>query len=65
MCWFKVVVKGTLGYAGMPHNLPRFRSSIVPAAKVILELEEWLRERDEDRQRSLQRDEERLKVFGG
>jgi acetylornithine deacetylase/succinyl-diaminopimelate desuccinylase-like protein len=42
LCWFKVVVKGTLGYAGMPHNLPRFRSSIVPAAKVILELEEWL-----------------------
>jgi acetylornithine deacetylase/succinyl-diaminopimelate desuccinylase-like protein len=42
LCWFKVAVKGTLGYAGMPHNLPRFRSSIVPAAKVILELEEWL-----------------------
>ena len=42
LCWFKVAVKGTLGYAGMPHNLPRFRSSIVPAAKLILELEEWL-----------------------
>src|SRR5215470_3847106 len=42
LCWFKVSVKGTLGYAGMPHGLPRFRSSIVPAAKVILELEEWL-----------------------
>jgi acetylornithine deacetylase/succinyl-diaminopimelate desuccinylase-like protein len=42
LCWFKVAVKGTLGYAGMPHNLARFRSSIVPAAKVILELEEWL-----------------------
>jgi acetylornithine deacetylase/succinyl-diaminopimelate desuccinylase-like protein len=42
LCWFKISVKGTLGYAGMPHGLPRFRSSIVPAAKVILELEEWL-----------------------
>jgi len=42
LCWFKVTVKGTLGYAGMPHNLPRFRSSIVPAAKIILALEDWL-----------------------
>jgi acetylornithine deacetylase/succinyl-diaminopimelate desuccinylase-like protein len=42
LCWFKVSVKGTLGYAGMPRGLPRFRSSIVPAAKVILELEDWL-----------------------
>ena len=42
LCWFKISVKGTLGYAGMPHGLPRFRSSIVPAAKVILELEDWL-----------------------
>jgi acetylornithine deacetylase/succinyl-diaminopimelate desuccinylase-like protein len=42
LCWFKISVRGTLGYAGMPHGLPRFRSSIVPAAKVILELEDWL-----------------------
>jgi acetylornithine deacetylase/succinyl-diaminopimelate desuccinylase-like protein len=42
LCWFKVSVKGTLGYAGMPHGLPRFRSSIVPAAKIILELADWL-----------------------
>jgi acetylornithine deacetylase/succinyl-diaminopimelate desuccinylase-like protein len=42
LCWFKVSVKGTLGYAGMPHGLPRFRGSIVPAAKVILALAEWL-----------------------
>jgi len=42
LTWFKVSVKGTLGYAGMPYGLPRFRSSIVPAAKVILELDEWL-----------------------
>lgn len=42
MCWFKVTVKGTLGYSGIPRGTPGFRSSIVPAAKVILELEEWL-----------------------
>ena len=42
LCWFKVLVRGTLGYAGMPHGNPRFRSSIVPAAKVILELADWL-----------------------
>lgn len=42
LCWFKVSVKGTMGYAGMPRGRPGFRSSIVPAARVILELEEWL-----------------------
>jgi len=42
LCWFKVAVRGTLGYAGMPHGNARFRSSIVPAAQVILALEEWL-----------------------
>jgi acetylornithine deacetylase/succinyl-diaminopimelate desuccinylase-like protein len=42
LCWFRVAVKGNLGYAGMPHNLARFRSSIVPAAKLILELDAWL-----------------------
>jgi acetylornithine deacetylase/succinyl-diaminopimelate desuccinylase-like protein len=42
LCWFKVSVRGTLGYAGMPHGLARFRSSIVPAATVILELADWL-----------------------
>jgi acetylornithine deacetylase/succinyl-diaminopimelate desuccinylase-like protein len=42
LCWFKLSVKGTLGYAGMPHGNQRFRSSIVPAAKLILELEDWL-----------------------
>ena len=42
MGWFKVTVKGTLGYAGVPRGTPGFRSSIVPAARVILELEEWL-----------------------
>ena len=33
LCWFKVSVKGTMGYAGIPHGLPNFRSSITPAAK--------------------------------
>ena len=39
MGWFKIQVKGTLGYAGVPRGLPAFRSSVVPAATVILELE--------------------------
>jgi len=42
MGWFKLMVKGTLGYAGAPRDAPGFRSSIVPAATVILELEQWL-----------------------
>ena len=42
MVWFKVTVWGTMGYAGIPRGAPGFRSSIIPAAKVILELEEWL-----------------------
>jgi acetylornithine deacetylase/succinyl-diaminopimelate desuccinylase-like protein len=42
LCWFKVSVRGALGYAGIPHGRPGFESSIVPAAKVVLALEEWL-----------------------
>ncbi|PWL25485.1 MAG: acetylornithine deacetylase [Altererythrobacter sp. XM-24bin4] len=42
MGWFKIRVKGTLGYAGVPRGTPGFRSSIVPAATVIQELEAWL-----------------------
>jgi acetylornithine deacetylase/succinyl-diaminopimelate desuccinylase-like protein len=42
LCWFEVVIKGTMSYAGMPRGRPGFRSSIVPAARVILELEDWL-----------------------
>lgn len=42
MGWFKVQVKGTLGYAGVPRGTPGFRSSVVPAATVILEIEQWL-----------------------
>ena len=42
MAWFKITVWGTLGYAGVPRGTPGFRSSIVPAAQLILDLEEWL-----------------------
>lgn len=42
MGWFKVRVKGTLGYAGVARSTPGFRSSVVPAATVILEIERWL-----------------------
>ncbi len=44
MVWFKVTTWGTMGYAGIPRGAPGFRSSIIPAAKVILDLEEWLKE---------------------
>jgi acetylornithine deacetylase/succinyl-diaminopimelate desuccinylase-like protein len=42
LCWFKVSVEGTMGYAGVPRGTPGFRSSIVPAARVIDALEAWL-----------------------
>jgi acetylornithine deacetylase/succinyl-diaminopimelate desuccinylase-like protein len=44
LCWFKVSVRGTMNYAGIPRGTPGFRSSLVPAAKVLLALEEWLPE---------------------
>ncbi|WP_249277436.1 M20 family metallopeptidase [Pandoraea sp. PE-S2R-1] len=42
LCWFKVSVEGTLGYAGVPRGTPGFRSSILPAARLIEALEAWL-----------------------
>lgn len=42
MGWFRVTIKGTLGYAGVPRGLPEFRSSVVPSATLIPELEQWL-----------------------
>ncbi|WP_067973849.1 M20 family metallopeptidase [Mycolicibacter icosiumassiliensis] len=42
MCWFKVSVRGTYGYAGITRGTPGFHSSIVPAARVIQYIEEWL-----------------------
>lgn len=44
MNWFKVRVKGTLGYAGIARGTPGFRSSILPATTVIQEIEQWLTE---------------------
>jgi len=44
MAWFKLKVKGTLGYAGVPHGIPGFRSSVVPTATVIAELQQWILE---------------------
>jgi acetylornithine deacetylase/succinyl-diaminopimelate desuccinylase-like protein len=42
MAWFKITVSGSLGYAGIPRGVPEFRNSIIPAARLILELEDWL-----------------------
>ena len=42
MAWFKLKVYGTLGYAGVPHDTPGFRSSVVPSATVIQELQQWI-----------------------
>ena len=42
MCWFKIEVRGTLGYAGTPRGAPGFQSSILPAARIIEEIEAWI-----------------------
>jgi acetylornithine deacetylase/succinyl-diaminopimelate desuccinylase-like protein len=42
LCWFRVSVKGTYGYAGIPHNTPGWDNSVVAASKVILALQDWL-----------------------
>jgi acetylornithine deacetylase/succinyl-diaminopimelate desuccinylase-like protein len=42
MCWFKVSVRGTLGYAGIPRGTAGYRGSIVPAARLIEEIEAWI-----------------------
>lgn len=44
MSWFKVSVHGTMGYSGVPRGTPGFRSSVEPAARLVLELERWLAE---------------------
>lgn len=44
LAWMRVSVRGTFGYAGFTRGTPGVRSSIVPAASVIQELEEWLPE---------------------
>ena len=42
LCWFKVTVRGQMGYAGMTRSFPNFRNAIVHAATFVLALEEWL-----------------------
>jgi acetylornithine deacetylase/succinyl-diaminopimelate desuccinylase-like protein len=42
MCWFKVNVRGTLGYAGIPRGTPGYRDSIVTAAEIIREIDAWI-----------------------
>jgi acetylornithine deacetylase/succinyl-diaminopimelate desuccinylase-like protein len=42
MCWFKVIVRGTLGYAGIPRGARGYQSSIIPAARIVEELETWI-----------------------
>lgn len=42
MAWVTVRVRGTFGYAGFTRGMPGVRSSIVPAALVVNELEQWL-----------------------
>src|SRR2546426_10357002 len=42
LCWFKVTVRGQMGYAGMTRSFANFRNAIVHAATFILALEEWL-----------------------
>ena len=43
LCWFKITVKGSVGYAGTRHLLP-YDNAIVHAAKVIEGLERWFPE---------------------
>src|SRR5207244_9035892 len=42
LCWFKVTVRGQMGYAGMTRSFANFRNAIVHAATFVLALEEWL-----------------------
>jgi acetylornithine deacetylase/succinyl-diaminopimelate desuccinylase-like protein len=42
MCWFKVAVRGTLGYAGIPRGTAGYRDSIVAAAEIIKQIEAWI-----------------------
>ena len=42
LCFFKVTVKGTLGYAGIPHGTPGYENATVAAAPVILDLHAWI-----------------------
>jgi acetylornithine deacetylase/succinyl-diaminopimelate desuccinylase-like protein len=42
MCWFKIAVRGTLGYAGIPRGTPGYTNSVVAAAELIKQIEAWI-----------------------
>jgi acetylornithine deacetylase/succinyl-diaminopimelate desuccinylase-like protein len=44
MCWFKIAVRGTLGYAGIARSTPGYKDSIVSAAELIRQIEAWIPE---------------------
>jgi len=44
LCWFRISVRGTLAYAGSPRTVAGDRSSILPAAVLIPEIDQWIRE---------------------
>lgn len=44
LCWFKVTVRGQMGYAGMTRSMPNFRNSVVHAATFITEIDRWLQD---------------------
>lgn len=44
LCWFKVTVRGYMGYAGFSHTMPGWRNTVLDAAKVALALEAWFHE---------------------
>ncbi len=43
LCWFRIMVHGTLAYAGSPRTVPGDRSSILPASVLIPEIDEWIK----------------------
>jgi acetylornithine deacetylase/succinyl-diaminopimelate desuccinylase-like protein len=43
LCWFRVDVRGILGYTGMKHILP-YKNAIVAASEVVQALERWFPE---------------------
>ncbi len=44
MCWFKIAVRGTLGYAGIPRGTPGYRDSVLDAAELIKQIDAWIPE---------------------
>jgi acetylornithine deacetylase/succinyl-diaminopimelate desuccinylase-like protein len=44
LCWFKVSVRGTMCYSGSPRGVPGDRNSILPAAALIPEIDQWIQQ---------------------